>query len=54
MQSVLKFSDVLFALKSDVPPIDEALGQVDFFASLWFRLTFGEMYPQVEESSGQV
>ena len=31
-QSVLKFSDVPFALKSDgPPPVDEALGQVDFF-----------------------
>ena len=40
MQSVFKFSDVFFALKSDGlhPPIDEALSQVDIFVKflgLW-------------------
>ena len=41
MQSVSKFSDVLFALKPVGPPVDEALGQVDIFvrslgqANLW-------------------
>ena len=41
MQSLFKFLDVLFALKSDGPLIDEALGQVDIFvrsldqADLW-------------------
>ena len=41
MQSVFKFSDVLFALRSDGPPIVEVSGQIDIFvrslgqADLW-------------------
>ena len=35
MQSVFKFSDVLFALKSDGPPVDEAFGQVDIFCQIF-------------------
>ena len=34
-KSVFKFSDVLFPLKSDIPPIDEALGQVDIFCQIF-------------------
>ena len=34
-QSVFKFSDVPFALKSDGPPVDEALCQVDIFCQIF-------------------
>ena len=50
MQSVLKFSDVHFAIKSDRPPIDEALGQVDLFvtslgqANLWSDILPGSQH----------
>ena len=54
MQSVFKFSDVLFALKWDRPPIDEALGQVDIycqiFGSGWHLV---RCTPLVEASGGQ-
>ena len=35
MQSVFKFSDVLFALTSDGPPIDKASVQVDIFPQIY-------------------
>ena len=45
---------------SDVPQVEVSGGQeqdyirsVWHFVSLWVRLTFGQMYPQVEASSGQ-
>ena len=34
-QIVFRFPDVLFALKSDGPRVDEALGQGDIFSDLW-------------------
>ena len=56
MQSVCKFSDVLFAISQMDPPVDEALGQVDIlvrsagqadlwsdvppYVMHWLRLTF--------------
>ena len=53
MHSVFKFSDFLFALKSDGPPIDEALGQNDIFVRSVGQADFGQMYPLVEASSHQ-
>ena len=53
MQIMFKFSDVVFALKLDGPPVDEAFGQVDIFfrslgqADLWSDI------PLVEASSDQ-
>ena len=36
MQSVFKFSDVLFALKSDVPPVEAYSGQEQYYVrSAW-------------------
>ena len=35
MQSVFKFSDVLFALSQMDPPIVEASGQVDILTDFW-------------------
>ena len=48
MQNVFKFSDVLFALKSDGPPIVEVSGWLTFLSDLWLRLTFGQMYPPLD------
>ena len=64
MQSVFKFSDVLFALSQMDLPMDEALGQVDIFVRssgqadlwsdvssrirLWVRLTFGYAMGQAD------
>ena len=31
MQSVFKFSDVIFALKSDVPPVEASGGQEQYY-----------------------
>ena len=55
MQSVFKFSVVLFALKSDAPTIDEASDQVDIFvrslgqADLWSDIPPGRniLWPRV-------
>ena len=56
MQSVLKFSDVLFALKSDAPPVVEVSGQIDISvrcvgqADLWsdINLSRGIKWPSLE------
>ena len=77
VQSVFKFSDVLYALSQTYPPVVKVSGQVDIFVrsscqiDLWsdrppnrdiswpslellhVRLTFGQTYPPVEESSDQ-
>ena len=49
MQSVFKFSDVIFALKSDGPPIGETLGQVDIFCQI-----FGSDWPLVRHTKPPV
>ena len=51
MQSVFKFSDVLFALKSDGPPSRGILWPRVVLT--WVQLTWGQMYPLVEASCGQ-
>ena len=50
---VFKFSDILFALKSDGPPVDEALGQVDIFVRFLGQADLWSDVPPVEASTGQ-
>ena len=53
MQSVLKFSDVLFALNQMDPQELTLQVRLTFLTNLWVRLTFGQMGPPVGKALGQ-